>query len=125
MARRPVEVRTAKWAARMYGESLSPVMARRLADATAKYSVAAEEAYALESSVVSLLNAQPNGVAVYAVPYYMTVARQMAAKQKRFSGESLAVECEIIKDLWVTRGLTSAVIVAIRTMLGIAEPIAP
>ena len=122
---RSAEVRAAKWTARMAAEALSPIMQRRLAGATEAYYRSAQDAVALDEVVRAVLNAQPSGVVFYTVPMYFACGREFNRLINKFSGESLAIEIDVIKTKWVSRGLVEVVVVAIRDALGVPEPIAP
>ena len=122
---RSAEVRAAKWTARMAAEALSPIMQRRLTGAAEAYYRSAQDAVALDEVVRAVLNAQPSGVAFYTVPMYFACGREFNRLINKCSGDSLAIEIDVIKTKWVSRGLVEVVVVAIRDALGVPEPIAP
>ena len=67
------------------------------------------------------------GVATIQYPFYLNFGRELwALTRKEVSGESLAKEAGTLIAKWVARGLTSAVLQAIRTdVFNVASPIAP
>ena len=67
------------------------------------------------------------GVPTIAYPFYLCFGREMWALIRRdISGESLAQEAATLIAKWVARGLTQAVLQAIRTdVFNVAAPIAP
>jgi len=68
-----------------------------------------------------------SGVPTIQYPFYLCFGREMWSLQdKEISGESLAVEAAVLVAKWVARGLTQAVLAAIRTdVFNVAAPIAP
>ena len=67
------------------------------------------------------------GVPTIAYPFYLCFGREMwALTRKDISGESMALEAATLIAKWVARGLTQAVLQAIRTdVFNVAAPIAP
>jgi len=67
------------------------------------------------------------GVPTIQYPFYLCFGREMwSLSRKDISGESLAQEAATLIAKWVARGLTSAVLQAIRTdVFNVAAPIAP
>ena len=65
------------------------------------------------------------GVPTIQYPYYLCFGREMwALSRKEISGESLAVEAAVLIAKWVARGLTEAVLQAIRTdVFNVAAPL--
>jgi len=68
-----------------------------------------------------------SGVPTIQYPFYLCFGREMwSLIDKEISGESLAVEAAVLIAKWVARGLTQAVLAAIRTdVFNVAAPIAP
>jgi len=68
-----------------------------------------------------------SGVPTIQYPFYLCFGREMwALIDKEISGESLAQEAAVLIAKWVARGLTQAVLAAIRTdVFNVAAPIAP
>jgi len=67
------------------------------------------------------------GVRTIQYPFYFCFAREMwSLVRKEISGESLATEAATLVAKWVARGLTPAVLQAIRTdVFNVAAPIGP
>ncbi len=68
-----------------------------------------------------------SGVPTIQYPFYLCFGRELWSLQdKEVSGESLAKEAAVLIAKWVARGLTQAVLQAIRTdVFNVAAPIAP
>ena len=79
----------------------------------------------MESQVKQTCDA--SGVATIQYPFYLCFGREMWSKlQKEMSGESLAKEAAVLIAKWVARGLTQAVLQAIRSeVFNVPAPIAP
>jgi len=67
------------------------------------------------------------GVPTIQYPFYLSFGREMwALTRKDISGESLAIEAATLSAKWKARGLTEAVLAAIRTdVFNVAAPVAP
>jgi len=67
------------------------------------------------------------GVPTIQYPFYLCFGREIwALARKEISGESLAQEVATLSAKWVARGLTSAVLQAIRTdVFNVGAPVAP
>jgi hypothetical protein len=67
------------------------------------------------------------GVPTIQYPFYLNFGREMwALSRKEISGESLAKEAAILIAKWKARGLTEAVLQAIRTdVFNVVAPVAP
>jgi hypothetical protein len=67
------------------------------------------------------------GVPTIQYPFYLCFGREMwKLSRKDISGESLAQEAAILITKWTSRGLTQAVLQAIRTdVFNVSAPIAP
>jgi len=67
------------------------------------------------------------GVATIQYPFYLCFGREMwALNRKDISGESLCKEAAILIAKWKARGLTEAVLQAIRTdVFNVVAPVAP
>ena len=68
-----------------------------------------------------------SGVSVIQYPFYLCFGREMWSKlQKEMSGEAMAQAAAVLIAKWVARGLTQAVLQAIRTdVFNVGAPIAP
>jgi hypothetical protein len=67
------------------------------------------------------------GVATIQYPFYLNFGREIwALTRKEVSGESLAKEAKVLVDKWKARGLTEAVLQAIRTdVFNVVAPVTP
>jgi len=67
------------------------------------------------------------GVSTIQYPFYLNFGRELwALSRKDISGESYAKEAAILVTKWTARGLTQAVLQAIRTdVFNVAAPVAP
>ena len=67
------------------------------------------------------------GVPTIQYPFYLCFGREIwSLTRKEISGESLALEAATLIAKWVARGLTSAVLQAIRTQVfNVGAPVAP
>ena len=67
------------------------------------------------------------GVSTIQYPFYLCFGRELWSLQRReMSGESLAKETAVLVTKWTARGLTQAVLQAIRTQVfNVAAPVAP
>jgi len=67
------------------------------------------------------------GVPTIQYPFYLCFGREMWALNRRdISGESLAIEAATLINKWKARGLTEALLQAIRTdVFNVAAPIGP
>ena len=68
-----------------------------------------------------------SGVSTIQYPFYLNFGREMwALSRKDISGESYAKEAAILVTKWTARGLTQAVLQALRTQVfNVAAPVAP
>ena len=68
-----------------------------------------------------------SGVPTIQYPFYLNFGREIwALTRKEVSGESLAQEVAVLSAKWTARGLTQAVLQAIRTdVFNVGAPIAP
>jgi hypothetical protein len=91
----------------------------------ARFAAAAPLGTAMELSVKQVCDGA--GVSTLQIPFYLCFGREMwALNRKEISGETLAIEAAVLIAKWVARGLTSAVLQAIRTdCFGVAAPIGP
>ncbi len=79
----------------------------------------------METQVKQVLDG--SGVSFIMYPFYLSFGRELWSKsQKEMSGESLAKEAAILITKWTARGLTQAVLQAVRTdVFNVAAPVAP
>jgi hypothetical protein len=68
-----------------------------------------------------------SGVSTIQYPFYLNFGRELwALSRKDISGESYAKEAAILVTKWTARGLTQAVLQALRTQVfNVAAPVAP
>ncbi len=80
---------------------------------------------AMESQVKQVCDSA--GVATIMYPFYLDFGREIwKLSRKEISGESLAQEAAVLITKWTARGLTQAVLQAIRTdVFNVAAPVAP
>ena len=79
----------------------------------------------METQVKQTCDAQ--GAATILYPFYLNFGREVwSLQQKGISGESLAIECSTLIAKWVSRGLSLAVLEAIRTQVfNVSAPVGP
>jgi hypothetical protein len=79
----------------------------------------------METQVKQTIDA--SGVPTIQYPFYLCFGREMWSRlRKEMSGESLAQEAAVLIAKWVARGLTQAVLQAIRSeVFNVGAPIAP
>ena len=84
-----------------------------------------EQIITMEQQVRQTLNA--SGVSVIQYPFFLCFGRQIWSKiRKGMAGESLAEEVALLLASWVARGLSQAVLQAVRTdVFNVSAPIAP
>jgi hypothetical protein len=99
--------------------TLDQKRASMLASVTAVYPMIA----AMELQVKQVCDGA--GVSVITYPFYLCFGREMwALSRKDISGESLAIEAALLIAKWKARGLTEAVLQAIRTdVFNVAAPL--
>jgi hypothetical protein len=80
----------------------------------------------MESQVKQTCDAA--GVSVITYPFYLDFGRELwhMTHEREMSGESAAQEAAVLITKWTARGLTQAVLQAIRTdVFNVAAPVAP
>ncbi len=117
--------RIAKWNAKFdttrIKETLDAMRPAMLANVTAVFPLLT----AMELQVKQTCDA--SGVPTIQCPFYLNFGREIwALTRKEVSGESLAQEVAVLSAKWTARGLTQAVLQAIRTdVFNAGAPIAP
>jgi long-subunit acyl-CoA synthetase (AMP-forming) len=117
--------RIAKWNTKFNTErikaTLDEMRPTMLANVTAVYPMIT----AMELQVKQVCDGA--GVSVIQIPFYLNFGRELWALTRReVSGETLAIEAAVLIDKWKARGLTEAVLQAIRTdVFNVAAPIVP
>jgi hypothetical protein len=83
-----------------------------------------DELTEMEGAVKQTLNA--SGVSVSDVAQYLAYSRQVWKARQHYAGETLAKEVAVLIAKWAARGLTQAVLQAIRSeVFNVSAPIAP
>ena len=92
---------------------------------TARFTAVTPNLVMMETQVKQVCDG--SGVPTIQYPYYLNFGRELWALTRReISGESLAKEAAILIAKWVARGLTQAVLQAIRSeVFAVGAPIAP
>jgi len=117
--------RIAKWNAKFDTErvkaTLDVMRPAMLANVTAVFPMIT----AMELQVKQVCDSA--GVPTIAYPFYLNFGREIwALTRKEVSGESLALEAATLIAKWKARGLTEALLQAIRTdVFNVAAPIGP
>ena len=117
--------RIAKWNAKFNTErvkaTLDDMRPAMLANVTAVFPMIT----AMELQVKQVCDGA--GVATIQYPFYLCFGREMwSLTRKDISGESLAKEAAVLVAKWKARGLTEAVLQAVRTdVFNVVAPIAP
>ena len=120
----------AQYRAEAYNSKVSG--ARLLVDLTAllphmttKFAAVTPGLVSMELSVKQVLDGA--GVPTIDYPFYLNFGREMYRKgRQQISGESLALFAAVMIAKWTARGLTPAVLQALRTdVFSVAAPIAP
>jgi len=71
---------------------------------------------AMEGQVKQVLDGL--GVSMIQIPFYLSFGRELWSLQRNdVSGETLAIEADVLISKWTARGLTKAVLEAIRTQV--------
>ncbi len=116
--------RLAKWTAKTVPERVKTVLEElrpnMLANAQATFPALAD----MESQTRQLLDGE--GIALIQYPFYLNFARELWSLQRRgFSGNSLAREVDILIAKWTGRGLSPAILEAIRSQVFTIAPVGP
>ena len=119
MARRSVDVRVAKWTAKMKEGALSPTMERRLERAREKYIIAAGRSVQIEDLVKVVLNGAEaeHPVPLSSVPSYLAFARQVAKAKDTFTGDTVSDRIEDLETSWAGRGIDPVIMARIVKVL--------
>jgi len=117
--------RIAKWNAKFNTErikaTLDDMRPAMLANVTAVFPLIT----AMELQVKQVCDSA--GVSTIQYPFYLNFGRELwALSRKDISGESYAKEAAVLITKWTGRGLTQAVLQAVRTdVFNVAAPVAP
>jgi hypothetical protein len=97
----------------------------QIADIKTNAAQAMVEMHTTDVQVREVLNGA--GVSMIQYPFYLCFGRELWSLYRRGTrGETLAIEAAVLIAKWVARGLTEAVLQAIRTdVFNVSAPIAP
>jgi hypothetical protein len=117
--------RNQKYDAKYTPANLTRDLTVKLPHMTQRFVAVTPMLVASETSVKQVLDGA--GVATIHYPFYLAFGRELFALQRReISGESLAKEAAVLIAKWKARGLTEAVLQAVRTdVFGVVAPVAP
>ena len=117
--------RTQKYDAKYTPANLTRDLTVKLPKMTERFTAVTPMLVASETAVKQVLDG--SGVPTIQYPFYLSFGREMWALQnKEISGESLAQEAAVLIAKWVARGLTQAVLQAIRTdAFNVGAPLTP
>jgi len=117
--------RIANWDAGYDTAAIKSKVDKKRPDMLTRANTAFVSQYTRDTEVKQTLDAA--GVSVIQYPFYLAFGREMWRLQRQdLSGESLAKEAVVLITKWTARGLTQAVLQAIRTdVFNVAAPVAP
>lgn len=116
--------RIAKWTAKTDPERIKAVLEDLRPTMIANVETSFPELVAVETQVKQVLDGE--GVSVIQYPFYLDFGREMWSKQRQgLSGDSLAIEAQVLIQKWVARGLAQPVLEVIRTQVFNISPIGP
>ena len=117
--------RIAKWDAKYSTERIKATLDAMRPNMLANVTAVTPMITAMELQVKQVCDGA--GVPTIQYPFYLCFGREMwSLSRKEISGESLAIEAATLIAKWVARGLTLAVLQAIRTdVFNVSAPIAP
>ena len=121
-ARERLELRLSRYENKHNPARVADLLAVKRAEMVRKYGE-----YARTAAQVSRALCDGSGVPTIQYPFYLCFGREMWSKlRKEMSGESLAQEAAVLIAKWVARGLTQAVLQAVRSeVFNVPAPIAP
>jgi hypothetical protein len=103
-------------------EPWSPIIKKLADEMIAHYTVTVRDWLAVDARVREILFNFPTEKSVFR-PWYLVFARQLYKLQRKFAGDTLSREAAAIQQMWTNRGLTPAVLDAIRLgAFGILPP---
>ena len=117
--------RIENWTAKVTPERTATQVTPQLTSIKANAAHVMNEIVQMETQVRQVLNGA--GVAFIMYPSYLNFGREIWSRIRRgMDGESLCKEAAILIAKWKARGLTEAVLQAIRTdVFNVAAPVAP
>ena len=115
--------RIAKWNAKFNTERIKAILDEMRPAMLASVTFVFPLLAAMELQVKQTLDAK--GVSIIQYPFYLNFGREMwRLKRMEVSGDSLAKEAATLIGKWVSRGLTQAVLEAIRSQVfDVAAPL--
>ena len=115
--------RIAKWNVKFNTERIKATLDEMRPDMLANVTAVTPMITAMELQVKQVCDGA--GVSVIQIPFYLNFGRELwALTRKEISGETLAIEAATLIAKWVARGLTEAVLQAIRTdVFNVAAPL--
>ena len=117
--------RIANWDEKFNVERISAILTEKRAKMLEHVNAVMVSLASMEQQVKQVCDSA--GVSTIQYPFYLCFGREMwALIRKDISGESAAMEAAILVTKWTARGLTQAVLQAIRTdVFNVAAPVAP
>jgi len=118
--------RTANWDAGYDTTAIKAKIDKKRPDMLPRMGAQTAAIVSMEGQVKQTLDA--SGVSVIQYPFYLCFGRELwhMTHEREMSGESAAKEAAVLIAKWVARGLTQAVLQAIRSeVFNIPAPIAP
>jgi len=117
--------RVENWTAKVTPERTAEQVAPQLSSIKQNAAVIMNDIVQMEAQVRQVVNS--SGVPTIQYPFYLCFGRELWSRIRAgIDGESLAMEAAVLIAKWVARGLTQAVLAAIRTdVFNIGAPIAP
>ena len=117
--------RIANWDEKFNVERISAILTEKRAKMLEHVNSVMVSLASMEQQVKQVCDSA--GVSTIQYPFYLCFGREMwALIRKDISGESAAMEAAILVTKWTARGLTQAVLQAIRTdVFNVAAPVAP
>ena len=117
--------RIANWDEKFNVERISAILTEKRAKMLEHVNSVMVSLASMEQQVKQVCDSA--GVSTIQYPFYLCFGREMwALIRKDISGESAAMETAVLVTKWTARGLTQAVLQAIRTdVFNVAAPVAP
>lgn len=117
--------RFSKWDAKFDTERVKAILDDLRPGMLVEAQVVFDNIATMEAEVKQVLDG--SGIATIMYPFYLAYGRELFRLQRNgISGESLALEAQVLLNKWVARGLTQSVLEAVRTQVfNIAAPVGP
>jgi len=108
--------RVGKWDAKFKTDRVKAALDDMRPDMFARVQSTFPDIVAMEGQVKQVVDGL--GVSMIQIPFYLSFGREIWSLQRNdVSGETLAIEADVLIQKWVARGLTQAVLEAIRTQV--------